>query len=47
MGMDIDYRPTGTFGVRLKVFGSYGAFDKTYKTWSLNTGISLLLPKYL
>lgn len=47
MGMDIDYRPTGTFGVRLKLLGSYEVFNKTYNTWSLSTGIALLLPDYL
>ena len=47
MGMDVDYRPLGTYGVRLKLFGTYGVFDKTNKTWSLNTSIALLLPEYL
>ena len=45
LGMDIDYRPKGTYGLRLRVFGSYGSFDKTVNTWSLNTGLTILFPK--
>ena len=45
LGMDIDYRPKGPYGLRLRVFGSYGSFDKTVNTWSLNTGLTILFPK--
>ena len=43
MGMDIDYRPKGTWGFRFKVFGSYESFKRTEATWSLNTGFTITL----
>lgn len=43
MGMDIDYRPIGTFGIRLKVFGSFEPFNRNVKTCSLNTGLTITL----
>lgn len=45
LGMDVDYSPKGTFGLRLKLFGSYGVYNGNVNIWSLNTGIALLLPE--
>jgi len=45
IGMDVDYIPNGRFGLRLKVFGSFESYNKTVNTWSLNTGLTLLLPE--
>lgn len=41
LGMDIDYRPKGTWGFRFKVFGSHESFDRTEATWSLNSGFTI------
>ena len=40
MGMDIDFHPKRISGIRFRVFGSFDSFDRTAKTWSLNSGFT-------
>ena len=45
IGMDVELRPKGTYGLRLRLFGSHGTFAKNVDSWSLNTGIMFLFPE--